>query len=138
MPALEMAAQARLAAEVYPVTYVDFLTIVLTALGVMLTALAIGIGVAAIWGYQGIKDGATKAVMERAEKRLEERLQAYPEPRRVIELFETMQALHEQQKRLSTQLVTSERAKTVDPAGKKDEDAKTPRRPLAKKYPGKG
>jgi hypothetical protein len=74
----QSAAEARQAAEVHPVTYVDFLTVVLTALAVMLAALAIFIGVIAIWGYAGIKEALTKEVRENAAKALKDKLNEYP------------------------------------------------------------
>jgi hypothetical protein len=49
---------------------VTLLTVILTALAVLLTALAIMIGIAAVWGYVGIKDDARKIATEAAHKKL--------------------------------------------------------------------
>lgn len=50
--------------------YKDFISILLTAIGVLLTALALIIGIAAVWGYAGLKEmtlaAATKTASETA------------------------------------------------------------------------
>lgn len=65
-------------------TYEGFITILLTALGVMLALLAIVIGVAAIWGYQGIKERATEDAKKAAEEKLKEHIKS-PEIKALIE-----------------------------------------------------
>lgn len=52
--------------------YDQFLTIVLTAMAVMLAALAIIIGMAAIWGYSTITERAELAAQDAAKKKLDE------------------------------------------------------------------
>jgi hypothetical protein len=56
--------------------YEGFVTIVLTALGVMLAVLAIVIAVAAIWGYQGIAERAAQDARKAAETKLQEHIQS--------------------------------------------------------------
>jgi hypothetical protein len=51
---------------------VTSLTLVLAALAVLLTALAIIIGIAAVWGYLGIKEDARRIATEAAHKKLVE------------------------------------------------------------------
>ena len=50
------------------VDYKDFISIVLSALSIMITALGIGLAVIAIWGYGQIKDGAVRAAEKMARK----------------------------------------------------------------------
>lgn len=59
--------QAVASVSVDPVTS---LTLVLAALAVLLTALAIMIGIAAIWGYTGLKEEARRIATEAAHKKL--------------------------------------------------------------------
>ncbi|HXB61718.1 MAG TPA: hypothetical protein VNU94_02555, partial [Acidobacteriaceae bacterium] len=59
-------------------SYESCVTIVLTALCALLAALAIIIGLAAIWGYGGIKEALTKDVSEKADKALADKLKEYP------------------------------------------------------------
>jgi hypothetical protein len=135
---LKLAADARMAAEPHAVTYVDFLTVTLTALCALLAALAIFIAFAAIWGYAGIREEITKAVTDRAEKALVAKLGEYPDSRAVLDLFDEMRAFHEQQKRLSDLLVTGSASKGVARTSKPVQNkAKTPGS-IAKNYPGKG
>jgi hypothetical protein len=56
--------------------YSDFLSVTLTALGLMLAILAIGLGVAAIFGYRAIIDLASRKAEEAALKRLSEYFEA--------------------------------------------------------------
>src|SRR5579884_3392565 len=62
-------------AQSHQITYDTYVSIMLTSLGVILGALAISVGVAAIWGYQQIKTEAAKAadlaVTERVNKLLD-------------------------------------------------------------------
>src|SRR5438045_3935760 len=48
--------------------YKDLIAIILTALGAILTTLAIVIGLMAIWGYSSIRDAAVRAAQTRAEE----------------------------------------------------------------------
>jgi hypothetical protein len=58
--------------------YSDLVVIVLTAVGVLITALGVGIAIMALWGYQKITDHAVdqslKFTSDRVTKRLEEYL----------------------------------------------------------------
>ena len=59
------------AAVIPPVTdWTVAITIILAALAVLLTALAIFIGIAAVWGFTGIKEDAKKIAIQAAEKKL--------------------------------------------------------------------
>jgi hypothetical protein len=48
--------------------YKDLITIILTALGVLLAGLAISIGVLAIWGYNSIREAAVQGAVLRAQE----------------------------------------------------------------------
>lgn len=48
--------------------YKDLLTIILTALAALLAAIAIFIGILAIWGYASIRDAAMRAAESKAEE----------------------------------------------------------------------
>ena len=136
---LQMAAQARAAAEPHAVTYVDFLTVTLTAVCAILTALAIIIAVAAIWGYSGIKKETTRTVQEAAKRALEAKLDEYPDAKEMFDLFHDMRTLHERQKLLSSQLVArSPATRSANSASKKADEATKGKDSLAKDYPGKG
>lgn len=135
---LEMAAQARAAADPHPITYIDFLTVTLTALCALLGALAIFIAIAAIYGYLGLKEEITKSIAKQADAALQAKLFEYPDSKEMFVLFERMTALHEQQKLLSNQLVRESEVKPIAEASKVGEDKPKRRSPLAKDYPGKG
>jgi type VI protein secretion system component VasK len=128
---LVAAAEARAAAEPHPITYVDFLTVVLTAMAVILAALAIGIGVFAIWGYLGIRDAVAKQVGEAADKALAEKLEKYPAAEDMLELKRRM----EESFKITAQITVesnsiADASKTVENGGE-DDGAPFP----AKDYP---
>jgi hypothetical protein len=135
---LHMASEARIAAEPHAVTYVDFLTVTLTAVCAILTALAIIIAIAAIWGYAGIKKELTEAVAKRAEESLDNKLKEYPDAREYIDLLNSLRSMHENQKRLSDQLVTKSASKSAPGASKGVPGKARDQGSLAKDYPGKG
>lgn len=132
------AAQARIAAEPHSVTYIDFLTVTLTALCALLAALAAFIALVAVYGYYGLRNEVSKAVTKRAEEALAKKLSEYPDSAKVLELFNEMRDFHEQQKQLSSLLLTRSEAKTVAQASKKVQDKGKDSGPFAKDYPGKG
>jgi hypothetical protein len=135
---LHVAAEARAAVEPHAVTYIDFLTVTLTAVCAILAALAIIIAIAAIWGYAGIKKELTEAVAKRAEESLENKLKEYPDAKKFVDLLDSLQSLHENQKRLSDQLVTRSASKSVPRASKGVQEKAKDQDSLAKDYPGKG
>jgi hypothetical protein len=56
----------------HSLTYEQFISIMLTALGVILGALAIIIGIAAIWGYTTIVERAERAAEAQVTKKLDD------------------------------------------------------------------
>jgi hypothetical protein len=135
---LHWSAEARAAAEPHAVTYIDFLTVTLTALCAILAVLAIIIAAAAIWGYVGIREEITKAVSEKADEALKAKLKEYPDSQEVLGLFEEMRDQHEKQKLLSNRLLADSASKFVADTSKKVEDKAKNKTRLARDYPGKG
>jgi len=70
------------------ISYQELITITLTALGVMLAALGIGIGVIAIVGYAGLKKGLHEMAKKHVEGAMAEKLKEYPS---AAEIMETLQ-----------------------------------------------
>jgi hypothetical protein len=135
---LQMAADARSAAEPHAITYVDFLTVTLTAVCALLAALAIIIALAAIWGYAGIRDEISKTVSMRAGEQLEKKLSEYPDSKDIIALFEAMQAMHDRQLLLSSKLVSPSASESAARSSKRVQQRTKTSESLAKDYPGKG
>jgi predicted membrane protein len=52
------------------VTFDTYMSVVLSALAIMLTALAIIVGIAAIWGYQQISERAEQRAQEAVESKV--------------------------------------------------------------------
>jgi hypothetical protein len=86
----QAAAEARSASEPHAVTYVDFLTVTLTAMCVLLAALGFIVAVVAIVGYRDIKSSATKAAKQAAETAIEARLKQYPDATEIHAKFSAM------------------------------------------------
>jgi len=85
------------------------ITIVLAALGAILTALAIIIGIAAIWGWGGIKDAAAKAATDAINAKMQE----YPDPSTMLELVKRMEEIVGRWDAIQTTVVTDSSAKAV-------------------------
>jgi hypothetical protein len=135
---LRAAVEARQTAEPHAVTYVDFLTVTLTALCALLAILAFIVALAAIWGYLGIRREITKAVTKRATQAIEAKLAEYPDSEEIIDLVQEIRDFHEKQKVLSNQLVADSKAKSVARASKRVQDKGKASAAFAKDYPGKG
>jgi hypothetical protein len=67
-----------------------FLTIVLTALAVMLAILAIGIAAMAIWGYRGMKEHVVETVNFRVDTELKAKIAEYPAAVDLVSLFQAL------------------------------------------------
>jgi hypothetical protein len=80
---LQAAAQARNAAEPHTITYIDFLTVTLTAICVLLAALGFIVAVVAIIGYRDIKAAAMKAGRLAVEAAIESKLKEYPDAAKI-------------------------------------------------------
>jgi hypothetical protein len=72
---LHLASEARLAAEPHAITYIDFLTVTLTAMCVLLATLGFIVAALAVIGYRDIKEAAKTAAATAIAAKLKE----YPE-----------------------------------------------------------
>jgi len=72
-------------------SYEGFVTILLTALAVMLAVFAIGVAFLAVWGYAGFSDAVKKAVGSQVESAMDLHLRKYPDAAKFIALFEEME-----------------------------------------------
>src|SRR5665213_754958 len=92
-------------------TYEVCIAIVLTALCAILAALAIGIGVLAVWGYSGIKEvrnSIEKDVSQKADAALVAKLSEYPEAESIISLFNRFKEQSEFMEQLRNQMTGTE------------------------------
>ncbi len=107
------------------------ITIVLAALGALLTALAIIIGLVAIWGWAGIKEEAAKAAREAIDRKTKD----YPAPETMLELLSRMQDIVGSWDAIQNKLVTSVATNQVAPASNVGVQQETT---VAPPYPGEG
>jgi hypothetical protein len=106
------------------------ITIVLAALAALLTALAIIIGLVAIWGWAGIKEEAAKAAREAIDRKTKD----YPSPETMLELQSRMEDILGSWDAIQNKLVTTVATNQVAPASNTEvqEDTAT----VAPPYPG--
>jgi hypothetical protein len=121
------------------------LTLVLAALAALLTVMAIIIGLAAVWGYFGIRDSVKEMAAKKVDEAMKEALQKYP---KAADMLKTMQRLRDQADFLDqvrNQVLTAPEPKIVATASKSDVQREVPETPLEsvdqqvtpiKKYPG--
>lgn len=62
------------------ISYEEFISILLTALAVILAALGLGIGALAILGYTQLKRGLHEMAKKHVEEAMEKKLKEYPTP----------------------------------------------------------
>ena len=135
---IQAAADAKAAAEPHTVTYVDFLTVTLTAMCVLLATLGFIVAVLAVFGYRDIKKAAEKAGEEAVKLFIEATLKEYPDAATLHERYAAVD-------RYMTEIVRKEAllrrvreppkpvAKASDEEQDKAEGIKRPRR-----YPKRG
>lgn len=133
---LSAAADARAAAEPHSVTYVDFLTVTLTAMCVLLAALGFIVAVVAIIGYRDIKASSMKAAKGAADLAIQSKLKEYPDAAQLHERFSQMDRYMGEVLR-KERLLAQVRAAPLDvaKASKGVEDGPTVR---PRRYPKKG
>jgi hypothetical protein len=90
MHLLRWAAEARLAAEPHSITYVDFLTVTLTAMCVLLAALGFIVALVALVGYRDIKAASIKAGKQASETAIEAKLKEYPDATQIHAKFKAV------------------------------------------------
>jgi hypothetical protein len=121
------------------------LTLVLAALAALLAVMTIIIGIAAVWGYFGIRDSVKDMAIKKVDDAMKEALEKYPN---AADMLKTMQRLRDQADFLDqvrNQVVTAPEPKIVETASKQGvqrDIAETPLEsveqqvtPIAK-YPG--
>jgi hypothetical protein len=131
--------------KVHEFSFDAYLSIMLTALGVMIATFAILVGLAAIWGYAGLRDYLKETASHQVDKAVQETLKKYPD---AADIVKALQRLEEQSKiwdQLINQSVTANEPKSVAMASKLDVEkglAGTPLESIEKqatpiaKYPG--
>jgi len=133
---VQAAAEARTAAEPHAITYVDFLTVTLTAMCVLLAALGFIVAIVAIVGYRDIKTSAMKAAKLAADTAIEARLKQYPDATEIHAKFSAMDRYMSEVLR-KERLLSQVRAAPLDVANaSKTVEDKPVKRPS--RYPRKG
>jgi hypothetical protein len=99
------------------ISYQEFITILLTALAVMLTILGLGLAALAFLGYTGLKEFVTGL----AAKHVAAAIAKYPDAAKVEEMYQRMKA--------STEFLETKALMVAKPA---DE----PTAPISASYPG--
>ena len=90
------------------------ITIILTALGVMLAVLAIGIAVAAIWGYAGFKEFVREAAKTHVGEAMAIKMKEYPEGAKILDAMRQLVQRADVLEQLQNQLVTTPEPKSVE------------------------
>jgi hypothetical protein len=141
----ELVYQATTAAATPSIDTVTLLTLVLAALGVLLTALAIMIGVAAIWGYVGMRDSVKEMAEKRVDLAMKDVLEKYPPAADMLRMMDRIQAQLELWDRVRNQTVTDPAPNAVEMSSNNVVEVKHAETPLESinqqvtpiaKYPG--
>lgn len=114
------------------ISYQEFLSILLTAVGVALALVAIELGVLAIWGYKGLRRLANTRVAAAMDKKLRE----FPNAAEIVKIcedikkmYEEMKAMHETSAETLAQLQMQMNANPA-PAGAESDEG------ISDTYPG--
>jgi hypothetical protein len=128
-------------------SYESAITIILTALAVMLAVVTLGIAALAIWGYIGLRDSLKETAAKRVDEAMMEALKKYPA---AADMLKMMQRLGEQADFLDqvrNQIVIAPDPKIVETASKHSVQGVSAETPLESvdqqitpiaKYPGEG
>jgi len=98
--------------------YEAFLTLMLTALGVMVALFTIFVGLAAIWGYAGFRDVVRDMAKKEVADAVTETLKKYPDSADILRVLRRLEEQADLGDRLRNQAVTSPEPKTVAKASK--------------------
>jgi len=121
------------------------ITIILTALAVMLAVVTLGVGGLAIWGYFGIRDYVKEMATKKVDEALPVALNKYPNAADMIRVLQRLTDQADLMDQLRNQVVTTPDPKLVANASKtvvQLEGAETPLESVAQqvtpidKYPG--
>jgi hypothetical protein len=92
--------------DLVTMTLESAIIIVLAALTAFLAALAVAIGIFAIFGYTTLRDGVRETAKKHVEIEMDLKMKAYPSPAQLIELSTRMEALLGNWDQLQNQGVT--------------------------------
>ena len=98
--------------------YDAYLTIMIMALGVMVAVFAIFVGLAAVWGYTGLKDVVRDMASREVKESISLTLKEYPSGGEIVELFQSLKTKADALDVLQNLLVTPLSAKTLEKASK--------------------
>jgi hypothetical protein len=121
------------------------ITIILTALGVMLAVVTLGIAGLAIWGYFGIRDSVKEMASKKVDEAVKEALNQYPDAADMLKVLKRLQEQANFLDQMRNQAVTVTEPKAVETTSKpviKEAVAETPLESIEKqatpiaKYPG--
>ena len=94
------------------------LTLVLAALAALLTVLAIIIGVAAVWGYFGIRDSVKEMAAKKVDEEMKRVLEKYPDAGDILKALKRLQTTADFLDDMRNQAVTTPEPKSVASASK--------------------
>jgi hypothetical protein len=94
------------------------ITIILTALAVMLAIMAIVLGVAAIWGYSGIRDTVKDIATKKVDDAMLLKLKEYPAAAEILDLLQRLKTGVEFMDQMQGQIILSPAPNTVENASK--------------------
>ena len=106
------------------------LTLVLAALGVLLTGLAIIIAVAAIWGYIGVRDSVKEMASKKVDEAMTLKLKEYPASADMVALVRRLEKYASFLDAVQNQVITAPDRKSVATASRPDIQGKVPETPL--------
>jgi hypothetical protein len=106
--------------QVQNLNYDVYLSIMLTALGVMIATFAILVGLAAIWGYAGLKDYLREMAVKQVDAAVQDTLKKYPAAADMIDALNQFRQQQEVLDQLRNQAVTVPEPKLVATASKPD------------------
>ncbi|MGA7220840.1 MAG: hypothetical protein WBX38_21170 [Candidatus Sulfotelmatobacter sp.] len=124
---------------------VTALTLVLAALSALLTVLAIIIGVAAVWGYIGLRDSVKEMASKKVDEAMKLKLKEYPASADMVALVRRLERYANFLDVIQNQVITAPDPKSVAIASKPVIQGEIPDTPLEsvdqqvtpiQKYPG--
>jgi hypothetical protein len=116
LPMCELVSKAT-AAAIDPITS---LTLVLAALTALLTVMAIIIGIAAVFGYFGIRDSVKDMAQKRVDQAVTEALNKYPDSAVMFKVLDRLSKQADFWDQARNQAVTAPEPKSVENSSKPD------------------
>lgn len=105
-------------AQSHNLSYDVYVSIMLTALGVMIGTFAVVLALAAIWGYAGLKDSLREMAVKQVDAAMQDALKKYPPAADMFKALNEMRERKELYDRLRNQAVTAIEPKSVETASK--------------------